>query len=483
MVLTSETTSEMDKQENKNNGAVAGADTVMHRTAYKIANARHRRRPSNLGYIEDLKELIDFSSGSIASDPRIITIPSPVTEMGNCIETIDSEKKQDGVDVIKTYAYRGTAYGLNSHKDFLFIPQALSEEVQIELAHQSLTEFIAPPHATNIDLTPMKKNEIQNGPSDSMWNLWKKAQMKPASAHAGKSTSNPTNACSQTYDDGDAGPNSSVSVNTKKINNSQSASLRNSKKPRTKKPEKPGKEKRYYKSFEKLAWATTGYHYDWTARAYVEERKSPMPEVLLRLGSIFAELDLSSTRSQARTFAETVEEKSNADAFSPSCTRTSASTTSQEQISKFIASASIVNYYSLKANMGGHRDDLELDFTKPVVSLSLGLPGVFLLGGKTKDCSPVVPILIRPGDVILLAGDSRLCYHGMARVVPDSIALPLPRRNELQICSLSEIGVGLRQPMSACDLEAVKSFLSSHRININLRQVLPAGMDRIPKRY
>ena len=60
--------------------------------------------------------------------------------------------------------------------------------------------------------------------------------------------------------------------------------------------------------------------------------------------------------------------------------------------------------------MGGHRDDLELDFTQPVVSISLGLPAIFLLGGDTKDCEPVVPILVRPGDVYLLAGDSRLCF-------------------------------------------------------------------------
>ena len=57
----------------------------------------------------------------------------------------------------------------------------------------------------------------------------------------------------------------------------------------------------------------------------------------------------------------------------------------------FNASASIINYYSLKSNMGGHRDDLEVDFTKSVVSLSLGVPAVFLLGGNMKD-DEVVPI-------------------------------------------------------------------------------------------
>eukprot|EP00957_Ditylum_brightwellii_P174320 13271547-Ditylum_brightwellii.AAC.1 len=69
--------------------------------------------------------------------------------------------------------------------------------------------------------------------------------------------------------------------------------------------------------------------------------------------------------------------------------------------------------------MGGHRDDLEYDFSKPVISISLGLPSIFLLGGKDRN-NYAVPILVRPGDVMVLGGDCRLHYHGMARVVVPS---------------------------------------------------------------
>ena len=49
---------------------------------------------------------------------------------------------------------------------------------------------------------------------------------------------------------------------------------------------------KYYNNFDKLSWATTGYHYDWTARAYKEDRKSIMPPVMEALGVIFAQLDM-----------------------------------------------------------------------------------------------------------------------------------------------------------------------------------------------
>jgi hypothetical protein len=69
--------------------------------------------------------------------------------------------------------------------------------------------------------------------------------------------------------------------------------------------------------------------------------------------------------------------------------------------------------------MGAHVDNMERDFAFPVVSVSFGCAAVYLLGGVTKDEEPT-PVLIRSGDVVVLSGDSRLAYHGVARVVPGS---------------------------------------------------------------
>lgn len=204
-----------------------------------------------------------------------------------------------------------------------------------------------------------------------------------------------------------------------------------------------------YRSFSKLSWSTMGYHYDWTARSYHEGAKSPIPLLLESVATAFAETALS------------LDESSNSTTFTPS--------------------ACIVNYYNCKSVMGGHRDDLELALDKPVVSLSLGLPAVFLLGGKTKEDSPVLPILVRPGDVLILGGNCRLCYHGMARVIPADV----------QLANVSEALVA-PQPfqvgndsvrsstISDSDQKSLEKYLKSHRININVRQVLPDGMDKLP---
>lgn len=125
-----------------------------------------------------------------------------------------------------------------------------------------------------------------------------------------------------------------------------------------------------------------------------------------------------------------------------------------------------------------------MDFTKPVVSLSLGLPAVFLLGGKTKE-DEVTPILVRPGDVMLLAGDSRLAFHGMARVIPEQVKLPIV--DSIFSCSDSgkdyhncTLGSKENNDIEKEEQIAVCQFLKSHRININIRQVLPHNMNEVP---
>ena len=191
-----------------------------------------------------------------------------------------------------------------------------------------------------------------------------------------------------------------------------------------------------YRSPKKLSWATMGYLYDWTKRTYKEEAKSPMPSEIQHLAAELLERMLPNAGS-------------------------------------FKAEAAIVNYYNLKQQMGGHRDDLEFDFTKPVVSISLGLPAIFLLGGTTRNEAPL-PVLVRPGDVMLLAGKSRLAFHGMAKVIPNlDEDLPSVAYCDMSLPSESSIAI------PDTERAALASFLSSHRININIRQVLPDGIEVI----
>jgi alkylated DNA repair protein alkB family protein 1 len=134
--------------------------------------------------------------------------------------------------------------------------------------------------------------------------------------------------------------------------------------------------------------------------------------------------------------------------------------------------------------MGGHVDDLELAMDKPIVSISLGLPAVFVLGGTTKEEGPVVAILLRPGDVLCMGGPSRLNYHAMARVVPHPAATKLAttttttRVNDRQTrhtnnATFFEFDSSIPEE----DQVHLDEYLKHHRININVRQVYPDNCD------
>lgn len=44
-------------------------------------------------------------------------------------------------------------------------------------------------------------------------------------------------------------------------------------------------------------------------------------------------------------------------------------------------------------------------------SYSLGCKAIFLLGGKSREETPVA-MLLRSGDIVLMAGQARECFHG-----------------------------------------------------------------------
>jgi len=79
--------------------------------------------------------------------------------------------------------------------------------------------------------------------------------------------------------------------------------------------------------------------------------------------------------------------------------------------------ACLVNFYSADARMGAHQDRDELDLAAPVVSISLGAACVFRFGG-TKRGGPTKSIKLRSGDVLVIGGASRLCFHGVDRILP-----------------------------------------------------------------
>ena len=61
--------------------------------------------------------------------------------------------------------------------------------------------------------------------------------------------------------------------------------------------------------------------------------------------------------------------------------------------------------------LNGHQDNVEPDMSQPIVALSVGCDGVFLMGGRTKAEKPVA-LLLRSGDVVAMTAPARLCFHG-----------------------------------------------------------------------
>ena len=83
----------------------------------------------------------------------------------------------------------------------------------------------------------------------------------------------------------------------------------------------------------------------------------------------------------------------------------------------FVPDACLVNRYDPGARLTLHQDRNERDFDAPIVSVSLGLPALFLFGG-IKRAERALRIPLRHADVVVWGGPARLRYHGVAAVKP-----------------------------------------------------------------
>ena len=91
----------------------------------------------------------------------------------------------------------------------------------------------------------------------------------------------------------------------------------------------------------------------------------------------------------------------------------------------------LVNYYDGAAKMGMHQDADESTFDWPVVSISLGDDALFRIGGTTRG-GPTDSHWLRSGDVLVLAGPSRLAFHGIDRVRAGTSTL-LPKGGRINL--------------------------------------------------
>lgn len=96
----------------------------------------------------------------------------------------------------------------------------------------------------------------------------------------------------------------------------------------------------------------------------------------------------------------------------------------------FAPESCLINTYAPGAKLSLHQDKDEKDLSAPIVSVSLGLPAVFLFGGAKRSDKPQRYRLLH-GDVVVWGGPSRLAFHGVLPLAEGEHALLGRRRINL----------------------------------------------------
>ncbi|ENN71845.1 hypothetical protein HUJ04_001021 [Dendroctonus ponderosae] len=185
----------------------------------------------------------------------------------------------------------------------------------------------------------------------------------------------------------------------------------------------------------KLRWVTLGYHHNWDTKVYSESNRGKFPKDLQEMASF-----LATTLGYSRYSAE----------------------------------AAIINYYHMDSTLSGHTDHSERNLAAPLFSFSFGQTAIFLIGGPTLQ-DIAIPLFIRSGDIVVMSKESRLCYHGVPKIL---------QVDNRMWCSLEQgsdklVPKDYKETVDICKDENLwkpfGSYLTHSRININVRQVLFEG--------
>jgi alkylated DNA repair protein (DNA oxidative demethylase) len=96
----------------------------------------------------------------------------------------------------------------------------------------------------------------------------------------------------------------------------------------------------------------------------------------------------------------------------------------------FVPDGCLINCYEPGARLSLHQDRNEKDFEKPIVSVSVGIPAVFLFGGMKRSDKPS-RVALTHGDVMVWGGPDRLRYHGVIPLKQGDHSLVGPHRINL----------------------------------------------------
>lgn len=85
----------------------------------------------------------------------------------------------------------------------------------------------------------------------------------------------------------------------------------------------------------------------------------------------------------------------------------------------FTPDVCLINRYEPGTKLSLHQDRDEADLASPIVSVSLGLPAIFVFGGLTRT-APTIRTRLAHGDVVVWGGPARLAYHAVQTIKPGS---------------------------------------------------------------
>ena len=105
-------------------------------------------------------------------------------------------------------------------------------------------------------------------------------------------------------------------------------------------------------------------------------------------------------------------------AMPPSFARLAGDAAAHAGFAGFAPDACLVNRYEPGARLTLHQDRDERDFGAPIVSVSLGVPAVFLFGGAQAHATRRARVPLEHGDVVVWGGPARLRYHGVTALKP-----------------------------------------------------------------
>ncbi len=79
----------------------------------------------------------------------------------------------------------------------------------------------------------------------------------------------------------------------------------------------------------------------------------------------------------------------------------------------------LINFYNKGEKLGMHQDNTENNLTAPIISISLGDSGIFVLDGKRRN-DETKQYIVQSGDVVVMGGESRNFFHAFKGTVPNT---------------------------------------------------------------